>query len=272
MNEKHIYWNRVGQMMNSGLNMDNFKNWDLVRKIPIYNYGIVDSQVVSIVDPFEEEVIQMLQKKSPEEQKRWASLLKEPFRGHSSKSYLDASVLLFGLDPSPVWASQWAVKSAHHLLFFEEVSGLLLKSYDQIVEIGAGIGETARILLDSGFQKPYRVLDLPEIYRISSYYLSDYPNVSFHNQFQTIPREGKTLVIGTWSFSEMPIPERDLLVEYFHGADFHFIWQDLFYEYDNQMYFQRTLPEKNPDYQWIDRKIIKLQHDWYLTGLSNANR
>jgi hypothetical protein len=268
---KFIEYN-TSKLINQYSDLENFKNWGIVRKIPIYYTGDLENYAVSTRTLFAEEVVQMINKKEIAEQNKWISLLKEPIRGHNLQSYLEAAFLLSGIGDSKVLTSTWAIKSAHHLLAFEESSGLSLDNYDQIVEIGPGIGDTARTLLESGYKKPYHILDLPKVYRISSYYLSDYPNIFFHNQYQSIPNHLKTLVIGTWSFSEMPIAEREEILEYFKGSDFHFLWQQAFYEYDNPRYFQEDIREQLGDYLWIDRKIPELLQDMYLIGLSKSSQ
>ncbi len=269
---KNNFWSNVALKMNQKFDLENFKTWEVVQQVPIYCHKDIGNYSASLHAPYSNEVSQLIKNKRGEERKKWIELLKEPFRGHTSQSYQEASLLLSGVHTSPILTSAWALKSAHHLLSFEDSSKRSLYSYDQIVEIGAGIGETGRILLDSGFKNPYHILDLPEIYRISSYYLSHYPNVSFHNRFSNIPNHTKTLVLGTWSFSEMPMEEREQILNHFRGADFHFLWQDRFFEHDNVTYFQRDLREKLKDYLWIEREIPHLNRDYYLTGLCGAKQ
>lgn len=266
MKHKNQFWNTISTLMNRHSNLENFKNWDLVRNIPIYQHGTLSNYDSSIHAPYQGEVAAMIQQKHPIEQSRWKELLKEPMKGHTAESYEAASVRFLGIGDGETLATSWSLKSAHHVLAFEDSTGQSILNYDQIVEIGPGIGETARIILDLGFKNPYRILDLPAIYRISSYYLVEYPNVSFHDDFRTIPALGKTLLIGTWSFSELDFELREQILDYFEGADVHFIWQHGFYEYDNRPYFQTHLPNRLKEHRCIHRPIPQLQWDMYFTG------
>ncbi len=250
------FWKETSDKLNANLN--HFKNWDVVRQIPIYNHGVLPNYTNKIYEPFVEEVEQMIQPKL----QTWIELLKEPMRGHTPESYALATA-----DFPKIQATAWTIKSAHHILTLEEAAKRSILDYEQIVEIGPGIGETARMILDLGFKNPYRAIDLPAVYQISSYYLSDYPNVSFHNDCRSIPSQPKTLVIGTWSFSELSFELRDRIVDYFRGSDFHFLWQRRFYDLDNKPYFETHLPSRLPGYRCMARSIPKLPKDMYFTAL-----
>jgi hypothetical protein len=178
----------------------------------------------------------MLSRRSIEERSQWKPCLREPFLGHTKKSFAAAQWKIFKDTPS----TTWVLKSAHHILTYEALCGRSIKSYDQIVEFGAGIGETARLILDLGFRGDYYILDLPEIARISGFYLQGRANIC--TGFAEIPRRKNTLFIATWSLSEVPIEYRNEVVSFFKGCDFLIIFQNEIFEYNNYDYFTRAFP------------------------------
>src|SRR5690606_26918891 len=157
------------------------------------------------------------------------------------QSYAIASRKCFN---NTVECSAWTLKTAHHILTFEAMTGNDITAYDQIVEFGSGIGETARMILDMGFKGDYLLYDLPETVRIPAFYLSKYDNVKIINNYDEIPQGKKTLFIGTWSLSEVPISYRNPIVSHLKGnTDFLIIFQKSIFGYDNLTYFTVDFPK-----------------------------
>jgi hypothetical protein len=226
------YWSKTRKEMREEDNLSLFKNWRTVRSIPIYK----DNEFPMT---YPVEVEYMLRRRHPEEIDRWRQILKEPFLGHTDASYKKARLSFFDGTVS----TSWTLKSAHHILTFEGLSGKSIKEYDQIVEFGAGIGETARLILDLGFEGDYFILDLPETGRISNYYLQGKAKIC--DRLGDIPQGKNTLFIGTWSLSEVPEDYRNEVVAYFRNADFLIIFQRNIFGYDNYDYFTNVFPHKS---------------------------
>jgi hypothetical protein len=228
--EESAYWTETKRRMEAETDLSVFKTWDTVRSIPLYK----DNEFPV---PYSTEVEFMLSR-GGREVARWRRALREPFLGHTSRSYRDAQWPIFR---GSVAATTWTLKSAHHVLTYEAMSGRPVASYDAIVEFGAGIGETARLILDLGFQGDYYILDLPEIGRISNFYLNGRAKV--RTSLAEIPQRPNTLFIATWSLSEIPFSYRDEILSHFQAADLLVIFQNRIFDYDNDDYFARRFPE-----------------------------
>jgi|SRR5271165_1126226 len=232
MAKESDYWTTTRREMAEENNLLVFKNWRTVRSIPIYK----DNEFPMT---YPVEVTYMLRRRNAEEIAHWKSILKEPFRGHTESSYKKAQLKVF----NDTVSTSWTLKSAHHILTFEGLSKKSIKEYDQIVEFGAGIGETARLIIDFGFKGEYFILDLPETGRISNYYLQGRAKIC--DKLNDIPRGKKTLFIGTWSLSEVPEDYKNEVVEYFKNSDFLIIFQNNIFGYDNYNYFTKIFPGKS---------------------------
>lgn len=234
------FWTLTKQAVDAETDLSVFKTWNTVNSIPIYSPR-------DCFDQYKTEVEALLKDKLDD---RWASVLKEPFLGHTDASYEIASRAIF---EGAVECSPWTLKTAHHILKFEELAGKDITEYDQIVEFGSGIGETARMILDLGFSGDYILYDLPEIARISTFYLSKYGNVKAVSDYSEIPQGKKTLFIGTWSLSEVPINYRNAIISHLKGdTDYLIIFQRSIWGYDNLKYF--TL-----DFSKLTDSFIKIQ-------------
>lgn len=237
MTKQDPYWTTTKAAMDNEKNLSVFKTWKTVRSIPIYK----DNELPI---PYSTEVEYMLSRRSPDEIERWKPCLKEPFLGHTKESYAAAQWKVFKDTPT----TTWTLKSAHHILTYEALSGRSILRYDQIVEFGAGIGETARLIMDLGFRGDYYILVLPEIARISGFYVQGRAKITC----KVARRFARTslkyhgarirLVIATWSLSEVPIEYRNDVVSFFKGSDFLMIFQNEIFEYKHYDYFSQVFP------------------------------
>ena len=239
------FWAKTKQELAAEKDLDVFKTWKTVNSIPIYNPNDCFNQ-------YRVEVEALLKNKLDD---KWTKVLKEPSLGHTEASYTAASKKAFN---DTVECSAWTLKTAHHILTFEEMAGRDITDYDQIVEFGSGIGETARMILDLGFKGDYLLYDLPETARISTFYLSKYDNVKAINNYTDIPQGKKTLFIGTWSLSEVPISYRNPIISHLKGnTDYLIIFQKSIWGYDNLKYFTVDFPN-------ISNSFIKIkQIPWH---------
>ena len=207
------FWTQTRKELAAENDLYTFKTWKIVNTIPIYNshecFGEFRADVEVLLNGQPNEL--------------WKKILKEPFLGHTEKSYAESSRKSFH---DTVECSAWTLKSAHHILTYEAMTGKDITAYDQIVDFGSGIGETARMILDMGFKGDYLLYDLPETARISTFYLSKYDNVKAIENFDQIPQRKKTLFIATWSLSEVPYSYRNQILSYLReNTDFLIIFQ-----------------------------------------------
>lgn len=229
------FWTKTKQQLAAEKDLNVFKTWNTVVSIPIYNYDCFDQ--------YKKEVETLLKNKLSD---KWIKVLKEPFLGHTPATYALASKSIFN---NTVECSAWTLKTAHHILTYEAMTGKDITDYDQIIDFGSGIGETGRMILDLGFKGDYILYDLPEMARIPLFYLSSYDNVRAITHYKEIPKGKKTLFIGTWSLSEVPISYRNPIVSHLKGdADYLIIFQKEIWGYDNLNYFTVDFPKISDTY------------------------
>jgi hypothetical protein len=87
-----------------------------------------------------------------------------------------------------------------------------LRKLDTIVELVGGIGDMCDIAYRLGFEGKYVIYDFPEVANIQRYYMGELGNnkVEYVSDFNNL--QDSDLVIGTWSFTEMPIDLRNKIM------------------------------------------------------------
>lgn len=250
------FWAQIKSRFNE-TDIESFKTWKSVQSIPLYSFGHYEQYYAN-------DFIRLFSKLNDADKEQWKKILKEPVKGHAEDSYHFAKRLIM-LDGSKVETTPWALKSAHHALMFTLNSKSDIMSFEQIVEFGPGIGETCRVINDLGFKGKYYLYDLPEVLRISTYYNSEYENVSGVTHYSQIDSSKKTLFIGTWSISETPFSYRDEVFTHFKDADYLLIYQNKAFEYENSMYFMIKFP------QLINRDVKIVDMPW-LSNIAGGNK
>jgi putative sugar O-methyltransferase len=255
--KENKFWAQAKKQIDSDKEFENFKNWDFVKAIPIY-------QTKEFPEEYKADVYQLLnirgKVRGTPENIRFKAALQEPKLGHTEESYAEA---LMGFDNHD--CTSWTLKCAHHVLTYENATGRDIREYDIIIDFGAGIGEMGRFLRDIGYQNEYILYDLPEVAKISSEYLTRLDvkhRVVEH--FKEIDITGKrVLFIGTWSLSEVPFSYRKEIANYFQGIDWLIVFQQEVFEYQNTQYFTLEFPKQSNTY-------IQLHHiPWHFGGKGN---
>ncbi len=227
----HDWWLQVKQMVNGDLT--DFKNWEVVRGVPLYRDN----------EPFANEYVAENKKMMHEIPwgKEWVYHIVEPNKGHNDLSFQQAQIK-FDWNGHEYSTTNWVMKCLHHILTFETMRGKSVLEYETIVEIGGGIGELARMILDRGFTGKYYIIDFPEIGKLSSYYL-DNRNVLLDNidQLEDIDTS-KTLFIATWSLSETPLEYRTKFGQKLKGCDYLILFQGQFKDITNPPFFLYEWP------------------------------
>jgi len=231
-----------------GANLAEFKTWDTVLSVPLYSPTEYRREYLA-------EVQLLASQLSPRRRQAYLRALPEPRLGHSEASYQSAQVVPC-FDGQVDGCTAWSLKTAHHALTYEVATGLRLEDYEQIVDFGAGIGEMARLVHDLGFEGHYVIYDLPQVAEISSFYLrGSGHNVTLATHFSSIPTSRRTLLIATWSLSEVPFDYRDQILRHFAGADFLIIFQARVFDYHNSPYFLFNFTRRSDTYM----RLIPLQ-------------
>ena len=237
--KENKFWTDTKKKVPVDQDFSKFKSWDVVRSIPIYNPNEFPQQYKAEVSAIMAE---------HEDNERWRLALVEPDLGHTKESYSEV-LMQMEVNGETFNCTPWTLKTAHHLLAFEKVTGRSIHDYEQIVDFGAGIGEMGRMLRDLGFQGDYYILDLPEVASISSRYLTELGKKhQVAQSYKDIPNDKKTLFIGTWSLSEVPFAYRNEIAEYFKKQDFLIIFQQQVFEYNNTGYFVTEFPKRSETY------------------------
>jgi hypothetical protein len=254
MSENSFWTDRKCELEN--INLSDFKTNSFVHSIPIYSYAQYEDQ-------YGENIKEMLSMMSLDDRQNWLHVLPEPKLGHTTESYsrIQKNIQIDGID---YITSPWSLKSNHHALSYVHHTGKKFSDYDQIVEFGPGIGDTCRVINELGFKGNYYLYDLPEVYRISSFYNSRFKNVKTINHYSEVSNEPKTLFIGTWSTSEIPHDYRTEIFTHFKNANYLLIYQNHIFEYSNEAFFTKEFPEI------INQEIKSVYISW-LGGMAGGN-
>lgn len=182
---------------------------------------------------------------------RWAEAIREPFFG----------------DPLPMpscwWTSGNLIHQAYHLFMWEIAAGRKIHDLGNIYEFGGGYGAMAFVASRSGFVGDYFIQDVAEVSLLQEYYLS---NVGVNAVLTTeTPDVEADLVIGCYSFSEVPIKLRESVLAKVTGKSYLFAYQDVFYNVDNLGWF-REFANKRNDLAWTEIHVEHLPGRYYLIG------
>lgn len=107
--------------------------------------------------------------------------------------------------------SPQSLQHGFYLNMLHEHWGLDASELGDIVEIGGGYGNMARIIRQLGHRGRYQIADLPEIHRLQRHYLDHVlpgHGVEFISNDQI---DGGDFLMATFSVSEMPLAERKAL-------------------------------------------------------------
>lgn len=221
-------------------NIEEFKNWNVVRGIPLYS---------SLDDQWEkqgENIIRLL----PEVYPYWKEILTlgESKKGHTEKSFKEVQRKIHFPEIGEISITPWWIQACHHGIRYEHATKKLIWDYDVVIEIGAGIGELARLIrtVAGKYLENYYVYDFPETFEISNWYndgqlklVSDMENI------REKVKSKKTLLVATWSLSEIPPSERKKLLDPLIKAkriDSLIAFQTNVWGYDNLDYFVWDFP------------------------------
>lgn len=165
------------------------------------------------------------------------------------------------------------IHHAYHALRFRAVTGLDPADFDHVVEIGAGYGSMCRLLYRLGRGRPtFTLFDLPEFSALQNYFLSrvGVPADLVQDPDLLAPSrrpQGRTLLVATWSLSEMPIARRNIILSAIGAVDAYlFAFQDQFGEAQNDVQFA-ALSENMPQVDWSLEDIDHIPGSRYLFGV-----
>lgn len=237
------YWSKVPQLFaqefEDKTKLETFKsNW-IVNRVPLYL-----STFSQLEESYIKDSLNLIFKNVPAtSHDDFFNLMVEPYRGHTDESYANTTVTFTVNinDEKRELKNIGFLRSVrvHNVLMFELTTGKKIKDYDVVVEIGGGIGEFARIIRDIGFTGDYYDVDFAPMCEINQYYNEYYSKNFYVNDAIDLPDFGdkKVLVIGTWSFSEVPVLYREEIISKIPGCDWLLTIQAEVMGVDNLNYF-----------------------------------
>jgi len=145
-------------------------------------------------------------------------------------------------------------------------------SFERVIELGGGYGSMCRLFRNMGYSKVYTIFDLPEFSALQEYYLNSVndgftENTMFTGDVAALKGGTKpTLMVATWSLSEMPLVLREEILE---GLVFEYCliaFQSEFEGINNLEYFA----EFEVNYPSLEFRVMQIEHlagHYYLTGV-----
>lgn len=219
--------------------ISDFLNWNVIKNTMFYESG-------------------QLQYEELKSNKRLFQSIKESKVGNPKPYWLDSST------------SGNAINHAYSMVKLLQKCNLT--DFNNIVELGGGYGSMCRLFRKIGFIKKYTIFDLPEFSALQKYYLNSVGVFSENTVLtEDIEKLGDdnltTLLIATWSLSEMPMELRERL----SGIKFDYCligFQSEFDGVNNMEYFENFKNiYTNVNFHIIPAQNIK--NNFYLIGIKN---
>lgn len=112
----------------------------------------------------------------------------------------------------------------------------------EICEIGAGYALLPKLLEDIGFEGDYLVVDFPEFREFQSEYIKSTTVGHVNTTFRTLNEEFSStlhhsLMLATFSLNEMPLADREKVIENLNHESFMFVFNRSFDGVDNLRWF-----------------------------------
>jgi len=234
---------------------ENFIQWEVIQR----NMFLKDHRYV---DP-ELDYLQSL----PNWELRWKPMLKESNFGAPTmySSYPKSSGNL--------------IHMAYHIAKLEEKTNCKVEDMDTIFEFGGGYGRLCKLIHDLGFKGNYTIYDLTKFSELQKYYLEHF-NIKINymtsvEDLKDIKAYKDSLLIATWSLSEVPIRLRNLVLRQVDTFNYYLItYQILNPPHDNRDYvhnikYFKEWRELKPEFEWSDWEIPHLKENYYTIGQRN---
>ena len=133
------------------------------------------------------------------------------------------------------YANPTELHQAYHLCHLHTP----VEKRSHVVEIGAGYGALATVVLNTGFSGSYTIFDIPEVIRIQKHVLKGKPVTWAKSSVEIQPN---TVAMSFWSISEIPVRLRRRYIKMIQQADEYLIaFQEEFEGIDNKAYFKENL-------------------------------
>ena len=139
------------------------------------------------------------------------------------------------------FASPATIQNAYFLSLMKEKFGIFPPDggIKHFLEIGGGYGNFCRIVKDFGYSGRYVIADLPEMHALQRHFLAHaLPERSASNGIEfraltdvgILPEQGPSLLLATFSLSEMPLETRRTLEPQYSRFDYLFFVYNLSFD------------------------------------------
>mgnify|MGYP006095851485 CR=1 FL=1 len=204
----------------SDVDVDHFRSDPRVRKIPLYETNVYKEYQ----DKFAETL------GSSRNTCKWRASVTPHNGSHSSEESYNNTLV----DVNGFITTAYHIRSNYFYSLYEYTTGKPINSYDHIFEIGGGVGDFSKFVIDNGFKGTYTIIDLPEVMKVSKHNLQGYREEFITDTPGVIPPN--SLLVSTWALSEIPIDNRNVHPCVFDGCLITF--QREIFGADNGPYFE----------------------------------
>jgi len=175
---------------------------------------------------------------------------------------------------NPYWFNPYpnfsplSIQHLYHIYIIQKYFKILIKKdISHIIEIGGGYGNLCRIIKTLGYDKLYSIMDFPIMLNIQKNYLTAHKidNIEFF-EYPISVKSQPSLLIGTFSISEMPMDTRAVL-EFYYSTYTHlfFIYNTSFDGINNIEYFNSLKKLLENDFN-IQCFKDKYKESWFMLG------
>lgn len=180
-------------------------------------------------------------------------------------------------------ASPMTIQHGYYLSLMKEHWNIFIpdNQIQHVFEIGGGYGNFCRLVFEYGYRGRYVIADLPEMHRIQKHFLGGVlPKSSVNGQIEYcplnrtdgLPDAGPSLLIATFSISEMPLATRQLIEDRYEQFEYIFIaYNQAFDGVDNRAYFD-SLAESLASKFSVQKIDDPHRGAWFLLCEKSDNR
>ena len=142
------------------------------------------------------------------------------------------------------------------ILFFYKynfLTGKNILDYKHIVELGGGVGDFAKFVINLGYKGSYTIIDLPELFKVQKFNLNGYDvNYTSKPVINNFDSED-VLFISTWALSECPLGWRKEILDALKPKNWLITYQRNFEGVNNEVYFKNWAGKRlDIPYLWWD--------------------
>lgn len=132
-----------------------------------------------------------------------------------------------------------------------------LSKLDTIIELGGGIGDMADIIYKLGFKGKYIIYDFKEVGQIQKWYHEQLGHTNIVHTSDVNDLVGADLMIGTWSFTEMPLNLREeIMGKIGDTKNWLIAYSNLIFGIDNDKYIRETFVPQIEENRTIEYRDI----------------